>query len=117
MFRSPYDAFTKEDMSDKNRSKDGQGEPLEKKSRHSEDGHSDVAASATINAHHDGSYSVEDHDGELTKHDSYEEAADHAGKTVGKGDEFGTGSEKRERSEPSKLTKHAPKDDMSGACM
>jgi hypothetical protein len=115
MFRSPFDAFAKEDLSNKNRSKDGQGEPLEKKSRVSEDGH-DVAESATINKHHDGSYSVETEEG-LTKHDDYESAADHAGKHVGHGDEFGEGHESHAASKPSVRTKHTPSDDMSGADM
>ncbi len=115
MFRSPYDAFTKEDMTKKDRTKDATGEPLKKASRVSEDGH-DVAESATINKHHDGSYSVETEEG-LTKHDDYESAADHAGQHVGCGDEFGMGEESRAGSKPSTRSKSTAHDDMSGSDM
>jgi hypothetical protein len=93
------------------------GEPLKKASRTSEDGRdSDVAASATLNKHHDGSFSVETDEG-LTKHDDYESAADHAGKAVGHGDEFGEGHEGHAGSKPSMRSKMTSHDDMSGADM
>lgn len=125
MFRSPYDSFSAEDKGSKAHDKDAAGEPLKKESKTSavgarkpNEGLDDVAHSATINKHHDGSYSVESPEGEITKHEDYESAADHMGHEVGKGDEFGMGKEHMKAgSKPSMRTKHEPMDDMSGSGM
>lgn len=126
MFRSVYGSFDdKDDMKEPKDRSDGQGEPRKKPSRTSEvgarkpnEGLEDVAHSATLNAHHDGSYSVETPEEGLTKHDDYNSASEHMSKAVGRGDDFGMGEEKsRAGSKPSMRTKNPPRDDMSGAGM
>lgn len=119
MFRSPYESFDAEDKGSKAHTKDAAGEPLKKESRTSATGKhksdealEDVAHSATLHAHHDGSYSVDAEDG-LSKHDDYESAAEHMSKSVGAGDEFGMGHEEHAETHPSKLTKHNSKRDTS----
>ena len=111
MFRSVYESATRETKKPGDETNDGQGEPLKKASRTSEVTHS-------LNAHNDGSFSTHTPEEGLKMHDSYESAHEHMSQSVGHGDEFGMGAEhKSAGSEPSKLTKHAPHDDMSGADM
>jgi hypothetical protein len=125
MFHSVYGSFDDGDKNPSDRKNDGQGEPKKKPSRtsevgarHPDEGLEDVAHSATLHAHHDGSYSVETPEEGLHKHDTYEEASEHLSHAVGRGDEFGMGEEKhRAGSKPSIRTKNPPRDDMSGAGM
>lgn len=121
MFRSVYGSFDKDAKNDKGLS-DGQGEPKNKASKTSavgdrkpNEGLEDVAHSATLNAHHDGSYSVETADEGLTKHDDYNSAAEHMSKSVnGDVDHM---DKPIHGSMKSKMAPHGPKDDMSGAGM
>ena len=120
MFHSVYGSYDKDEKNDKGLS-DGQGEPKMKPSKTSaigkrepNHGLEDVVHSATLNQHHDGSYSVDAEDG-LTKHDSYESAAQHMSKSVnGDADSM---DKRIMGSQKSKLAPHGPKDDMSGAGM
>lgn len=125
MFRSPYESFSAEDKGSQAHDKDAMGEPLKKPSKTSavgarkpNEGLEDVAHSATLNKHHDGSYSVETAEEGLTKHDDYNSASEHMSKSVGEGDNFGMGKEHQSAgSQPSKRAPHGPKDDMSGSGM
>jgi hypothetical protein len=118
MFRSVYGSFDHSEKNDKGLS-DGQGEAKQKPAKTSavgkrepNEGLEDVAHSATLNAHHDGSYSVDAEDG-LTKHDSYESASEHMSKSVN-GDAEGMDKDVH-GSMKSKLAPKGPKDNMSGA--
>ena len=120
MFRSVYGSFDHDEKNDKGLS-DGQGEAKQKPAKTSavgkrEPNHEleDVAHSATLHAHHDGSYSVDAEDG-LTKHDSYESASEHMSKSVN-GDAEGMDKEVH-GSMKSKMAPKGQKDDMSGAGM
>lgn len=117
MFRSPYESFDAEDKGSKAHTKDAAGEPLKKESRTSatgkrqpDEGLEDVAHSATLHAHHDGSYSVDAEDG-LSKHDDYESAAEHMSKSVNS--DMDSTDKHIHGSEKSKLSKRGSSHDAS----